>query len=81
MDKLIKVYAVTFLKYTSALRDTVWDEEHDKYLNIGHETFLVKEHDLAKYKSYGGGYRSIDYVGNIFEEEGEHCGKDRGDED
>ena len=52
MGKLVKIYAVTFLKYTNCLNTTVWDEDHD----------------LAKYKLYGGGYRSIDYVGNIFEE-------------
>ena len=70
--KLEKVYKVTFMQYTNALKDTVsdWDGEYDtlgdsNYLEVGKEPFLLRECELQKYQKYGGGFRSIEFVGNI----------------
>lgn len=66
--KLEKVYAVTFMKYTNCMNDTVNDMNNDyrklNYLNVGHN-FLIKESDIEKYRVYGGGYRSLTFVGEI----------------
>lgn len=64
-----KVYKVEFMEYTNCLRDTVNNQEKEigdrKYLRIGREPFLVKESELNKYRAWGGGFRYIEFVGNI----------------
>lgn len=66
--KLEKVYAVTFMQYTNFMNDTVSDNNKDwsklNYLNVG-QNFLIKESDIEKYRVYGGGYRSLTFVGEI----------------
>ena len=75
MNKMEKVYKVEFMEYTNYSRDTVCDESkkigHGQYLHVGKEPFLVKESDLEKYKNYGGGYRSVVFVGYLEEIEAE----------
>lgn len=70
--KLEKVYEVTFMNYTSALRYTVSDWDGDpsnlskvKYLDVTTSPFLLRESELSKYKCYGGGFRDILFVGNL----------------
>ena len=64
-----KIYSVEFMNYTNYMRDTVSDySEHNdlsktKYISVGKEPFLVKESNLDKFKHFGGGYRSITFVG------------------
>lgn len=73
MPKLEKVYSVEFMEYTNALKDTVsdWDgsfSTRDKshgYIEVGHESFLVRESELDKYRKYGRGYRRTVCVGKI----------------
>ena len=69
MIKTEKVYAVTFMRYTNAMRDTVRDDSADwtksEYLTVGSEAFLVKESELDIYRKFGEGYRTINFVGNI----------------
>ena len=67
-----KVYSVTFMGYTNCIGDTVCTHYGEsvpfgtsKYLDIGHEPFLVLESELEMYREYGGGYRSIQFVGNM----------------
>lgn len=68
-----KVYSVKFMRYTNACNDTVSDQANDftsdigrtQYLHIGREPFLVKESELDKYSKFGGGFRSITFVGNM----------------
>lgn len=70
--KLEKVYKVTYMLYTNAMRDTVsdWDGKgHSladcEYLDIGKEPFLLRESQLEQYRKFGGGYRNIEFVGQI----------------
>lgn len=70
--KLEKVYKVTFMNYTSALKDTVsdWDGNPSNlsnatYLKVTSSPFLLRESELSKYKCYGGGLRDILFVGNL----------------
>ena len=71
MNKMEKVYKVEFMEYTNYSKDAVSDETkeigHGQILHVGKEPFLVKECDLEKYKNYGGGYRSIIFVGYLEE--------------
>lgn len=70
--KLEKVYKVTYMLYTNVMRDTVsdWDGKgHSladcEYLNVGKEPFLLRESQLEYYRKFGGGYRNIEFVGQI----------------
>jgi len=70
--KLEKVYKVTYMLYTNAMRDTVsdWDGKgHSladcEYLDVGKESFLLRESQLEYYRKFGGGYRNIEFVGQI----------------
>lgn len=60
-----KVYQVEFMQYTNSMRDTIWNEETDHYIDVGKEPFLIKESELDNYKDYGNGFRIIKFVGNI----------------
>ena len=65
-----KVYCADFMEYTNCTRKTVAKYGPDKfkdteYLDVGSEPFLVKESDIDKYKEFGGGYRSLVFVGFI----------------
>lgn len=77
MMKREKIYAVTFIRYTNALNDTVsdWDGECDplkadtKYLDVKQHPCLVKESDLAYFQKFGGGFECIKLVGYLYESE------------
>lgn len=75
-----KVYSVEFMRYTNACEDTVSDQRDDfisdiQYLHVGYAPFLVKESELDKYSKFGGGFRSITFVGNIQSEPMEGASK------
>lgn len=62
-----KVYAVEFMTYTNCMRDAVHCEENSTYLSIDkpNSPLLVLESKLDKYRKYGGGFKSITYVGSM----------------
>lgn len=63
-----KVYEVEFMRYTNCMKDTVSDGAEigkTKYIEVGKESFLIKESDFPKYQKYGGGFRIVRFVGNI----------------
>ena len=64
-----KIYKVEFMKYTNVLKDTVSNQAKEikdkKYLRVGKEPFLVRESELDNYRAWGGGFRYIEFVGNI----------------
>lgn len=72
MDKIVmeKIYKVEFMEYTNVLRNTVSNQKQEvadkKYLTVGKEPFLVKESELDKYSTWGGGFRNIEFVGNLY---------------
>jgi hypothetical protein len=67
----MKLYKISFMEYTNAMRDTVGDENreigHRKYINIGKEPFIVTEEQLEEIKSYGNGIKICDFVGNLWD--------------
>lgn len=70
--KLEKVYRITFMWYTNVMKDAVsdWDGKgHSladcEYLDVGKESFLLRESQLEYYRKFGGGYRNIEFVGQI----------------
>ena len=65
-----KIYAVEFMEYTNCSNCTVAKYGPDKikdtdYLDVGLAPFLVKESDIDKYKEFGGGFKSLIFVGNM----------------
>lgn len=60
-----KIYKVTFMEYNNVLRDTIANKDNTDYINVGREPFLVRESELDTYMDYGGGFRSMVFVGNI----------------
>lgn len=71
LSEFEKVYKVEFMNYTNSLRDTIWDEKSDEYIQIPDygRTLIVKESKLEDYRRFGGGYRSIKFVGYIKKDE------------
>lgn len=67
--KRCRVYAITFNQYTNCMRDTVWCEETDKYLDVGRDTFLIFEDDIEKYKKFGNGIKTLTYMGDMIQED------------
>ena len=72
MKRMVKVYEVEFMSYTNCLNDTVStyptksEDEDIEYLDVSGYPFLVKEDDLSYYSKFGGGYKSITFVGNMY---------------
>lgn len=68
-ESMEKIYKVEFMQYTNVLKDTVSNQTKEvkdkKYLRIGKEPFLIRESELDNYKNWGGGFRYIEFVGNI----------------
>jgi len=64
---MLKVYRVTFMTYTNALKTTVSNGEFmiDKYksIELGHEPFLITEDQIEYYNQFGGGIRNMEFVG------------------
>lgn len=60
-----KIYEVEFCNYTNAARDTVWNEDDNKYLDVGKEPFLISESDIDYFKKFGNGFRLLKFVGNL----------------
>lgn len=63
----MRVYAVKFMEYTNCTEDTVSNKKgiDSEYLKVGKEPYLIIESDIEKIKHYGGGIRSLQFVGNI----------------
>lgn len=62
--KIEKLYEVEFMNYTNYMKDTVSNNDGD-YIDIGHEPFIIRESEFDKYMKYGGGFRTVKFVGNI----------------
>ena len=69
----VKVYKVKFLNYTNCMEDTVSKNDEDMcFIDIPQESrpyILLREDQLELYRIYGNGYESIEYVGNMIEED------------
>lgn len=74
--KKVKIYEVTFLRYTICMNDTVSDQKEDftfskdfsdlKYLDV-QSPFLIKEADIPYYQKFGGGFKDLRFVGYLGE--------------
>lgn len=65
-----RIYAVTFNRYTNALRDCVSDGNRDiakiEYISLPKDVpFLIRESELLKYVKFGNGYASVVCVGEL----------------
>ena len=61
----MKIYEVTFLEYTNPMKNTVKDK-YDNYLDVT-RPFLIKECDITRISSFGGGIKELKYVGTLVE--------------
>ena len=59
-----KIYKITFNEYTNAMRDTVYREDTAKYLHVP-DLFLIKEGDIQYFQEFGGGIKTLEFVGNL----------------
>ena len=63
-----KIYKVEFMKYANYCRDKVTNGETEigkiEYLNVP-SPFLIKEYEIESYKKWGGGYKSLEFVGYL----------------
>lgn len=65
-----KIYAVEFVDYTNCCRTAVRCEETDEYLHIDPDLpFLIRESDIEKYRKFGKGYKSLELVGVLKEDQ------------
>ena len=67
-EDFVKVYEVKFMQYTNCMKDTVWDEKEDEYMNLPEkETILVPEYELDKFRKFGDGFESTKFVGYMID--------------
>lgn len=72
--KKVKMYAVEFINYTNCLKNCVstYDDSKSyeeqikdvKYLDIGSDPLIIAENEFEEYSKYGGGFKSLTFVGN-----------------
>ena len=71
----VKMYKVKFLNYTNGMENAVSDDSRNMdYIDIPKETkpyIILKESQLEKYKRYGNGYASVEYIGSTIDDEAE----------
>lgn len=69
----VKVYSITFNAYTNCLHDTVSNGTYDikdaEYMYVGRDPLLIREDEIEKYRTWGGGIKDLHYVGNLIEED------------
>lgn len=63
--KHVKVYLVTFNKFTNYCGNCVSDSNHESYIDIPDSGLLVREDELEMFRKYGDGYRTTKLVGEI----------------
>lgn len=69
---LVKVYSVTFMKYTNAGKNTISKNDTNikdaEYISVNaegfeHEPFLIKESEIGYYRNFGGGIKELVFAG------------------
>jgi hypothetical protein len=67
----MRVYSVTFNSYTNASNNTVSNNSKEpgaeKYITVGKEPFLVTEDQIETMCQYGGGIKTLIFVGNLYQ--------------
>ena len=69
-----KIYSVEFLNYCSYTKSTVSNNDDDistRYIDTKPEPFLIRESEIEYWKSFGGGFKTLTYVGVLRESEEE----------
>lgn len=70
VNKKIKLYSIEFLEYSDVLKKSVSDMDGNS-LHLGDihyidaDRLIVKESDLPYYQRFGGGFKSIHFVGYL----------------
>jgi len=65
-DNYMNIYEIEFMRYTNGMRNSVWNEESNKYLSVNKEGFVAKESDLEYLRGFGGGFRRLKFIGELF---------------
>ena len=58
-----KIYSIDFIKYTNNLYNTVTDNNHEHYIEVGKDPFLICEDEIEYYMKFGGGIKNMIFVG------------------
>ena len=59
-----RVYKVKFTNYLNYSKTTIYDDK-ENVIDIGNDDFFIKESEIPKYCKYGGGIKSLEFVGNM----------------
>ena len=59
-----KIYKVEFMEYTDYNRDKVSNINHIDYLRVP-SPFLIRESEIEFHKNFGGGIKSLEFVGYL----------------
>lgn len=72
MNNLVKMYSVEFMSYTNCIKDTVSHNGKDMaYMHVNnrdHEPFIISEFQIPEMMNWGGGIRTLKFIG--YKEEG-----------
>jgi hypothetical protein len=63
----IKIYAITFMKYTNGAKTTVRNDITNEYLDVNEGPILIREDEIPYYINFGKGIdimRFVGYLGN-----------------
>ena len=65
-NKMIKLYRIEFMQYDNYCYDAVSTSEKKDYdtISLSEPKYLIiKESDIEYYKRFGGGIKSMDFIG------------------
>ena len=73
IDKTSRLYLVTFNEYTNCLNDTVSDNNKEisktQYIECSKGgSLIIRESEFEFYQKFGGGIKSMTYLGFMYEE-------------
>lgn len=74
IDGIIKIYSVTFNRYTDTLSNIIPNNSKESdfievgYCNDSRREFLIREDQIPFYMNYGGGIKELKLVGWMYKE-------------
>lgn len=65
MNKIVKLYEVTFMAYTDASLTKVYNGITNEYLDIKNTPMVIQEDQIGHYMNFGDGINSMKFIGYL----------------
>jgi hypothetical protein len=60
---MLRIYKVSFNNYTNYTSKTIRNHKTEEYISTDDGYLVIYDYDISKYMEFGGGYRTVEYIG------------------